>query len=175
MHKRPVEPLEAHPAPCYKISEAGGQVRPASRFTARESCPGSAKIARPVVVSQRFVEEVRRALQLRSSFEVRRFPSMGEGKHIAAGTRVRVAQPMPVPQWSECDDDKGRTSVPTKQRLQLLFFRGDKKVAAEVVYISNETERERLRRLGRVKVRIREASGAMVTCTAPADTLCKVG
>jgi hypothetical protein len=99
---------------------------------------------------------------------------MGEGKHIAAGTKVRVAEPMAVPRWSECDDDKGRTSVPTKQRLQQLFFRGDRKVAAEVVYIGNETERDALRRLGRVKVRIREASGSMITCTAEAEKLRKV-
>jgi len=63
---------------------------------------------------------------------------MGEGKHIAAGTKVSVAEPMDVPRWSEFDDDKGRTSVPTKRRMQLLFFRGDKKVTAEVVYIGNE-------------------------------------
>lgn len=99
---------------------------------------------------------------------------MGEGKHIAAGTKVSVVEPMAVPKWSECDDDKGRTSVPTKQRLQQLFFRGDKKVAAEVVYIANETERDTLRRLGRVKVRIRESSGSMVTCTAEAERLRKV-
>lgn len=100
---------------------------------------------------------------------------MGEGKHLAAGTKVKVAEPMAVPTWSECDDDKGRTSMPTRQRLQQLFFRGDKKVAAEVVYISNETERDRLRRQGRVKIRIRESSGSMIVCTAEAGKLCKVG
>ena len=33
------------------------------------------------------------------------------------------------------DDDGQRTSTPVKKRLQKLFFRGDKRVHAEVVYI----------------------------------------
>lgn len=98
---------------------------------------------------------------------------MAEGKHIAAGTRVKITESMDVPRWSECDDDKGRTSVPTKRRLQLLFFRGDKKVSAEVVYISNESEREKLQRLGRVKVRVREPSGSCVVFTAAASDIKK--
>jgi len=96
---------------------------------------------------------------------------MGEVKYLAAGTRVKVDEPTEVPQWSECDDDNGRTSVPTKRRLQQLFFRGDKKVQAEVVYIANESLREKLRRLGRVKVRVREPSGSMVVFTAAVDRL----
>ncbi len=100
---------------------------------------------------------------------------MGEGKYLAAGTKVAVVETMDVPRWSECDDDKGRTSVQTKRRLQQLFFRGERKIAAEVVYIPNETERDILRRQGRVKVRARESSGSMVVFTAPADSLAKVG
>jgi len=93
------------------------------------------------------------------------------GNEVAAGTKVRIAQPMDVPHWSEWDDDKGRTSVPTKRRLQQLFFRGDKKVTGEVVYIAKESEREGLRRVGHVKVRVREASGSTVVITAEASKL----
>ena len=93
--------------------------------------------------------------------------------HFGAGTKVRLAQPMAVPQWSTWDDDKGRVSTPIKRRLQSLFFKGDKKVSGEVMYVSNETEREKLRRLGRVKVRIRDLSGASVIITAENSKLAK--
>lgn len=87
-------------------------------------------------------------------------------KYLAAGTKVRVIEPTNVPTWSEWDDDHGRTSPSLKRRLQTLFFQGDRKLTAEVVYIHNETEREKLRRLGRVKVRVRDPSGAMLAFTA---------
>ena len=93
--------------------------------------------------------------------------------HFGPGTKVRIAQPMPIPQWSTWDDDKGRASTPVKRRLQLMFFKGDKKVSAEVMYIANETEREKLRRLGRVKIRLRDLSGASVTITAENSKLVK--
>ncbi len=98
---------------------------------------------------------------------------MNPGKYLAAGTKVKVVEPTTVPPWSECDDDKGRTSVPTKRRLQQLFFRGDRKIAAEIVYIPNEDERDKLRRLGRIKVRVREPAGSSIAFTAPIDGLTK--
>jgi hypothetical protein len=93
--------------------------------------------------------------------------------HLAAGTRVQVAIPMETPDWSAWDDDRGRVSTPVKKRLQGAFFKGDRKVSAEVVYIPGETERERLRRLGRVKVRARDASGTAVVFVAEARALTK--
>lgn len=93
--------------------------------------------------------------------------------YLAAGTKVRVAQPMEVPEWSDWDDDKGRTSTPVKKRLQTMFFKGDKKVGAEIVYIAKETDRDKLRKLGRVKVRLRDASGASVIITAESEKLTK--
>jgi len=92
---------------------------------------------------------------------------------FGSGTKVRMAKPMMVPQWSTWDDDKGRVSTPVKKRLQTMFFKGDKKVSAEVMYVANETEREKLRRLGRVKIRIRDLSGASVVITAENDKLTK--
>jgi hypothetical protein len=87
-------------------------------------------------------------------------------KHLAVGMKVRVAEPMDVPEWSKWDDDKGRTSSSIKKRLQSLFFQGSKKVVAEVVYVSRESEREMLRRKGQVKIRVRDQSGCMLSITA---------
>ncbi|NLX23339.1 MAG: hypothetical protein GXY55_16940 [Phycisphaerae bacterium] len=99
--------------------------------------------------------------------------AVGNGRDLSAGTKVRVEPPIPVPEWSEWDDDKGRASTPVKKRLQQMFFKGDRKVNAEIVYIAKETERDKLRRLGRVKVRLRDPSGACVVITAEAATLTK--
>jgi uncharacterized protein YhfF len=87
------------------------------------------------------------------------------GQELASGTRVRIRESMDVPQWSEWDDDKGRASAPTKRRLQQLFFKGSKKVTGEIVYVAKESERDKLRRIGRCKVRIRDSSGAAVVIT----------
>jgi len=99
--------------------------------------------------------------------------AFGLAKHLAAGTKVRVHSPMSVPAWSIWDDDKGRTSTPVKKRLQASFFKGDRKVVAEVMYISRESEREKLRRKGHVKVRVRDASGTCVVFTAENEALTK--
>jgi hypothetical protein len=93
------------------------------------------------------------------------------GKFMSAGTRVRIEAPGPVPNWSTWDDDGQRTSTPVKRRLQQLFFNGDRKIQAEVVYVGNESERDRLRNLGRVKVQLRDPAGCMIVLTAEAASL----
>ncbi len=97
--------------------------------------------------------------------------SDGKMKFVSAGTRVRVKEAGSVPQWSEWDDDGQRTSAPVKKRLQRLFFAGDKRIGAEVVYISNESQREKLRTLGRVKVQLRDPAGSMIVVTAATENL----
>ena len=92
--------------------------------------------------------------------------AFGSSSHFASGTKVRIAEPMEVPQWSKWDDDKGRTSGPVKKRLQQRFFRADRKLTAEIVYIASEEVRERLRRKGQIKVRIRDQSGCAMILTA---------
>lgn len=87
-------------------------------------------------------------------------------KYLAVGSKVRVVEPMGVPSCSKWDDDRGRTSSSVKRRLQLLFFQGSRKVMAEILYIGNESEREKLRRAGLVKVRLRDPSGSMLCITA---------
>jgi hypothetical protein len=92
-------------------------------------------------------------------------------KHLAVGTKVRVAEPMEVPEYSTWDDDHGRISASLKKRLQAMFFRGDRKLAAEIVYISKESERERLRRNGLIKIRLKDQAGCQLTLTADPKTL----
>jgi hypothetical protein len=100
--------------------------------------------------------------------------AFNESKYLAVGAKVKVIEPMEVPEWSTWDDDKGRTSGPVKKRLQGMFFRGDKKVVGEIVYISKESVREKLRRNGQVKVRVRDQSGSILVITADPAKLVKV-
>lgn len=97
--------------------------------------------------------------------------SFNMNKFLAVGTKVRIATPMNVPEWSTWDDDHGRTSGLLKKRLQTQFFKGDKKVTAEVVYVSRESEREKLRRKNQVKVRVKDQSGCMLVITADPSKL----
>lgn len=96
---------------------------------------------------------------------------MMQSKSLAAGAKVRIKEPGPVPQWSEWDEDGQRTSGPVKKRLQRMFFQGDKRIHAEVLYVPNETERDKLRNLGRCKVQIRDSAGSSIVITADATNL----
>jgi len=93
---------------------------------------------------------------------------------LTAGVKVKVKEPGTVPVWSEWDDDQQRTSTPVKKRLQQLFFQGDKRTVAHVVYIASETLRERLRAKGQVKVEVRSPSGASIVLLAEASNLVPV-
>ena len=97
--------------------------------------------------------------------------AMQAAKFISAGTRVKIAAPIAVPAESTWDNDGGRCSTPVKKRLQQMFFRGDKRISGEVVYIGSEDVRTRLRNKGLVKVQIRDAAGSMITITAPVEHL----
>lgn len=92
-------------------------------------------------------------------------------KSMAAGTRVKVKKPGAVPVDSTWDDDGQRTSTPVKRRLQQLFFKGDKRVSASVVYVSSETLRARLKNRKQVKVELRDAAGASIVIVAPSENL----
>jgi len=87
-------------------------------------------------------------------------------KFMAAGTRVKVNNPGAVPQTSVWDDDGQRTSTSVKKRLQQLFFKGDRRISAQIVYVGSESERERLRRKNQIKVEIRDAAGSCIVITA---------
>ncbi len=93
---------------------------------------------------------------------------------FTAGVKVKVREPGTVPVWSEWDDDHQRTSTTVKKRLQQLFFQGDKRLAAHVVYIANESLRDRLRAKGQVKVEVRSPSGSSLVMLAEASNLVPV-
>ncbi|GAB4525867.1 MAG: hypothetical protein Kow00133_14580 [Amphiplicatus sp.] len=92
-------------------------------------------------------------------------------RNLAAGTKVKVAVPGDVPEYSTWDDDGGRISGNLKKRLQGLFFAGNPKIHAEIMYVSRESERARLRRKGLVKVRLRDPAGCSLTITADPNNL----
>lgn len=92
-------------------------------------------------------------------------------RSLTAGTRVKVSRPGPVPQYSTCDDDGQRTSPAVKRRLQTLFFQGDKRVNASVVYVSSESVRDRLKAKGHVKVELRDPAGSRVVILAEVTSL----
>lgn len=92
---------------------------------------------------------------------------MSSMKFLSAGTRVKVHSPMSVPTDSTWDDDNQRTSTPVKKRLQQLFFKGDKRVHAEVVYVSSESVRAKLKSKDLVKVALRDPAGSSIVITAP--------
>lgn len=100
--------------------------------------------------------------------------SFNTSKYLAVGTKVRVVEPMEVPETSKWDDDKGRTSSSVKRRMQLQFFQGNPKYTAEIVYVARESEREKLRRKGLVKVRVRDAGGTALVLTAEPHKLSAV-
>ena len=97
--------------------------------------------------------------------------SFGSSKHLAVGTKVRVAEPMDVPEDSKWEDDHGRISPSLKKRIQAQFFKGEKKLVAEVMYIAKESEREKLRRKGLIKIRVRDPAGSILILTADPSKL----
>ncbi|MFH1747958.1 MAG: hypothetical protein ABIG44_13060 [Planctomycetota bacterium] len=92
---------------------------------------------------------------------------------LTSGTRVKVKDPGVVPAWSAWDPCQ-RTSTSVKRRLQQLFFRGDRRVTAEILYIASETLRDQLRSKGQVKVEVRDAAGSSVVLLAASDNLIAV-
>lgn len=92
---------------------------------------------------------------------------------FSAGSKVRVVAPMEVPTWCEWDDDRGRVSNHVKQTIRDKFFKGDPKLNAEILHISSEGEREKLRKAHRTKVRVRMPSGDTVVITVELDKLTK--
>jgi hypothetical protein len=93
-------------------------------------------------------------------------------KHgFSVGSKVKLIASMTVPAWCEFDDDRGRVSRHAKQVIRDRFFKGDTKLAAEIVHVANETERDKLRRAGRGKVRVRLPSGDTIVITVELDKL----
>ncbi len=97
-----------------------------------------------------------------------------ESKDFSSGTKVSIKDKTDVPAWSEWDDDRGRISTTVKKNLQKKFFNKDSKVTAEIVYITSESEREKLRKQGRTKIRVRDSSGSTLVFVVETNSLKKV-
>jgi len=95
------------------------------------------------------------------------------GFALVSGTPCKVITPGPPPPGIEWDDDHQRTSSQLKKRMIENFFRGNKKMKAEIAWITSESVRDQLRRKGFMKVKVRESAGSMITFTAPAANLRK--
>ncbi|MHC4441372.1 MAG: hypothetical protein ACYTF1_00265 [Planctomycetota bacterium] len=94
-------------------------------------------------------------------------------KNFPAGTKVKVAKAVEVPLSSKWDDDRGRISTPAKKKLLQRFFEGDEKITAEILYVSKESERNKLKKAGQIKIRLRESSGATLIITVDPEILIK--
>lgn len=92
---------------------------------------------------------------------------------LSAGSKVKLIAATPVPSWCLFDDDRGRVSTHVKNVIRERFFAADPKLTAEIVHVPNETEREKLRKAGRTKVRVRMPSGDTITITVELDKLKK--
>ncbi len=90
---------------------------------------------------------------------------------LTVGSRVKISAVMSAPQWCEWDDDRGRASTSTKNKLRQKFFNGDKRLTAEVAFVARESERDKLRKSGRTKVRVREPSGSVIVIPVELATL----
>ena len=87
------------------------------------------------------------------------------------GSKVRIKTPTLVPDWSVWDDDKGRCSASVKKKLRQDFYMKNIKLSVETVYIAKETEREKLRKLNRTKVRIRHPNGSSIVLIVDLENL----
>lgn len=92
---------------------------------------------------------------------------------LNVGSKVKLIAPSAVPEWCEYDDDRGRVSKHVKNVIRERFFKADPKLTAEIVHIARETEREKLRKLGRTKVRIRMPSGETIVIPVDLNLLTK--
>ena len=90
---------------------------------------------------------------------------------LSVGSKVKLIAPIAVPTWCEWDDDRGRVSKHTKAKIRDRFFNGDTKVSAELVYVPRETEREKLRKLNRTKIRLRLPCGESIIIPVELDHL----
>lgn len=90
---------------------------------------------------------------------------------LSVGSKVRMIAPIPVPNWCDFDDDRGRVAKHVKNVIRDKFFNADPKLSAEIVHVARETEREKLRKEGKAKVRVRMPSGDTIVITVELNML----
>jgi hypothetical protein len=86
---------------------------------------------------------------------------------LAANTKVRAAQTGNPPEGVEAIKDL-HTNPRTRKQLIEGFWKRQKGITGQIAYVGNDTERERLRKAGKVMVLISDFSAQHVTIIAPA-------
>ncbi|GMU24294.1 MAG: hypothetical protein AMXMBFR13_43680 [Phycisphaerae bacterium] len=89
---------------------------------------------------------------------------------FSANTKVKVAQTGPPPDDVKCVKD---VSVNPRTRKQLMegFWKNHRGISGRVAFIPNDSDRERLRREGKVMVQISDLSAQHITVIVPRTML----
>ncbi len=89
---------------------------------------------------------------------------------FSSGAKVKAAQTGPPPDDVKCVKD---VHINPRTRKQLIegFWKGQRSISGHVAFVGNDSERERLRREGRVMVRISDLSAQHVNVIVPATLL----
>ena len=85
---------------------------------------------------------------------------------LAANTKVKAAQTGNPPEGVEAIKDL-HTNPRTRKQLIEGFWKGQRGITAQIAYIGSDTERERLRKAGKVMVLISDFSAQHVSIIAP--------
>lgn len=91
-------------------------------------------------------------------------------KELSANCIVKVIQPGAPPTDIEWVRD---VHVNPRTRRQLIegFWKGHRGISGQVAYVANESERDRLRRQGKVLIHLRDVSAQKVSIIVPAALL----
>lgn len=84
----------------------------------------------------------------------------------AANTKVKAAQTGSPPEELQVVKDL-RTNPRTRKQLIEGFWKAQRGISGHVAYVGNETDRERLRRQGKVMVLISDLSAQHVNVIGP--------
>lgn len=89
---------------------------------------------------------------------------------LSAGTKVKIAQPGPPPEELKWVKDL-RLNPRTRKQLIEGFWKGQRTISGHVAFVRNESDRERLRKEGKVVVRISDLSAQHVDVIVPTDQI----
>lgn len=91
---------------------------------------------------------------------------MSINTELPANSKVKVARPGPPPEDVKFIKD---LNINPRTRKQLLagFWKGQRSISGHVAFVANESDRERLRRDGKIMVRISDLSAQHVDIIVP--------
>lgn len=90
--------------------------------------------------------------------------------HLSANTKVRPTMPGPPPEDVKWVKDL-RLNPRTRKQLIEGFWKEQRSVSAHVQFVANESDRERLRKEGKVMVLISDLSAQHVTVIVPTSMI----